>query len=313
MTYLLRRLWQSAAVLLGISLICFLLVRLMPGDPAQLILAQGGIEPSRAAVEQLRGELGLDEPLPVQYTRWMQRVAHFDFGRSFRTKRPVGEELLARLPATISLGLVAWALGIAIALPLGVMAAVRPNGLVDRFGRLFALFGASIPSFWLGLILIYVFAVQLHLLPAMGRGDARNYVLPALTLAAGIAGANSRLLRASMLEVVRSDFVRTARAKGLAEHGVIWGHALKNGLLPLVTATGMTLSRLWGGAVIVETVFGWPGIGKFVVDSIFLRDYQAVQGFVLIMAATVTVGNLLVDLTYRWLDPRIRLSRGLGA
>jgi peptide/nickel transport system permease protein len=310
--YLIRRLWQAAAVLVSISVVCFLLVRLAPGDPAELILSQSGIEPSRAAVAEFRAELGLDEPLPVQYAHWMQRVARFDLGRSFRTKRPVGEELLARLPATLTLGLAAWVVGVGIALPLGVVAAARPNGWADRVGRFLALLGASIPSFWLGLLLIYVFAVQLRLLPAMGRGDLRHYVLPAVTLAVGIAGAHSRLLRASLLEVVRADYVRTARAKGLGERRVLWGHALKNGLLPVVTATGMTLARLWGGAVIVETVFGWPGIGKFVVDSIFLRDYQAVQGFVLLMALTVTVGNLAVDLTYRWLDPRIRLSSTAG-
>jgi peptide/nickel transport system permease protein len=308
--YIVRRVGQTLGVLLAVSVICFLLVRVAPGDPAEIILSQSGVEPSQAAIAQLHVELGLDEPLPVQYALWMQRVARFDLGRSFRTKRPVGEELLARLPATLTLGLAAWALGIAIALPLGVVAAVRPNGWVDRVGRFLAMLGASIPSFWLGLILIYIFAVQLRLLPAMGRGDLRHYVLPAFTLAVGIAGTHSRLLRASMLEVVRADYVRTARAKGLAEAAVIWQHALRNALLPLVTATGMTLSRLWGGAVIVETVFGWPGIGKFVVDSIFLRDYQAVQGFVLLMAVTVTIGNLLVDLTYRWLDPRIRLSDG---
>lgn len=304
------RLVQGVGALCVISLLCFGLVRLAPGDPAYLVLNQSGIEPTPAAVAQLRAELGLDEPVVVQYARWLHQVLQWDLGRSFRTKQPVGAELLARLPATLLLGLSAWILGILVAVPLGIAAAVDANGWLDRLGRVAALLGASIPSFWLGLLLIYVFAVQLRWLPAMGIGDVRHLLLPAVTLAVGVAAPYSRLLRASMLEVLHADFIRTARGKGLPERRVLWEHALKNALPPLVTAMGMGLSRLWGGAAIVEAVFGWPGIGKFVVDSIFVRDYQAVQGFVLLMAVTVLVGNLAVDLLYRGLDPRMRLAGG---
>lgn len=308
--FLARRLAQAPGVLLAISLLCFSLMHLAPGDPAYLILSQSGTEPAPAAVARLRADLGLDRPLPEQYALWLKRVLRFDLGRSFRTRQPVGEELLARFPATLALALSGWALGVGAALPLGIAGAVRPSGWADGAGRLAAVIGAAMPSFWLGLLLIDIFAVQLRWLPAMGRGDLRHLLLPALTLAAGMAGTYARLLRASMLDVLQSDCVRTARSKGLAECRVIWRHALRNALLPLLTATGMTLSRLLGGAVIVETVFGWPGIGKFVVDSIFLRDYQVVQGFVLLMAITVTLGNLAVDLAYRWLDPRIRIPGG---
>jgi peptide/nickel transport system permease protein len=305
--YLAGRLAQAAGALLAISLFCFALVRLAPGDPAYLILAQSGTEPTPEAVAQRRAELGLDQPLPVQYRLWLERLAHLDLGRSFRTRQPISEELLARLPATLSLGLAGWLLGVGLALPLGLAAAAHANGWIDRVGRIVAVLGASLPSFWLGLLLLYLFAVQLRWLPAMGTGDVRHLLLPALTLAVGVAAPYSRLLRATLLEVLGSDAIRTARAKGLPERQVLWGHAFRQALPPLLTLTGLALSQLWGGTAIVETVFGWPGIGKFVVDSIALRDYQAIQGFVLLMAITVLSGNLLVDLAYRWVDPRIRL------
>lgn len=307
-TYLLKRLFYLLPVLLGVSLITFGLINLAPGDPAEMILRAGGVEPTREAVEALREELGLNDPVYIQYGRWLWNAACLDLGKSFRTGQPVAAEILDRFPATLELTCAAMALVVLFALPLGILAALYRHALADHLTRFGALVGASMPGFWLGLVLIYIFAVRLRLLPVMGRGGIEHLILPAVTLAFGMAATYARLLRASMLEVLGQDFIRVARAKGLAEKWVIGRHALKNALLPVVTMLGLSFGHLLGGTVIVESIFAWPGVGKFCLDAIFNRDYPVVQGYALFMAVVFVVVNLVVDLSYRLLDPRVRLS-----
>lgn len=309
--YIARRLLLLVPIWLGITLMAFGLGRLAPGDPARLIAErQADGLPTAAQIEHVRAEYGLDDPLPLQYARWVGNALRGDLGLSFKTGGPVLEELARRFPATLELAVYGMLVGIALALPLGVQAAVRRGSSVDHLSRLIALAGASLPSFWLAFILIIMFAVQLRLLPVAGRGTLRHLVLPAVTLGVALAAPLTRLTRSSMLEVLGEDFVRTARAKGLHERAVILSHALRNALIPVVTVAGMSFGHLLGGAVIVETVFAWPGVGKLVVDSIFDRDYPLIQGYVLFMGTVFVLINLVVDLLYVWLDPRVRLGAG---
>jgi peptide/nickel transport system permease protein len=309
-TYLMRRLFTLPLVLLGISLISFALLNLAPGDPAGILLRlqQPGTEPPREAVLALREELGLDDPLPLRYGRWLLGALRGDLGKSYRSGEPIIVELAQRLPATLLLTGASLALAVLVSIPLSIFAAVRPGSLVDGLSRLLALLGAAVPSYLLALLLILVFGVTLHWLPTIGYGSLQQLVLPALALAAGSSAQLMRLTRATMLEVVQQDYVRTARAKGIRERRVIGVHALKNALLPVITVLGMNLGYLLGGTVIVETIFGWPGVGKYAIDAIFLRDYPVIQGFVLYMAVIFLLVNLLVDLTYRWLDPRLHFG-----
>lgn len=296
--------------MLGVSIITFGLINLAPGDPAELILRYGGVEPAREAVEALREELGLNDPLYIQYGRWLWNVFHLDLGKSFRTGQPVTEEILSRFPATLELAGAALAFMILIALPAGILSALYRHAFIDHLSRIFALFGASLPGFWLGLMLIFFFAVKLELLPVMGRGELQQLVLPAITLGFGLAAVYARILRAGMLDVLGQDYIRVARAKGLKEKWVIGRHALKNALLPAVTLLGMSFGHLLGGAVVVETIFAWPGVGQFAVESIFNRDYPVIQGYALFMAVIFVLANILVDISYVILDPRIRLEGG---
>jgi peptide/nickel transport system permease protein len=309
-TYLMRRLFTLPLLLFGISLISFTLLNLAPGDPARILLRlqQPGTEPPREAVLALRQELGLDDPLPLRYGRWLLGAVSGDLGKSYRSGQPVVVELAQRLPATLMLAGASLALAVLIAIPLGVFAAVRPGSPVDGLSRLLALLGAAVPSYLLALLLILVFGVTLQWLPTIGYGTLQQLVLPALALAAGSSAQLMRLTRASMLEVVQQDYVRTARAKGLREQRVIGVHAFKNALLPVITVLGMNLGYLLGGTVIVEIIFSWPGVGKYAIDAIFLRDYPVIQGFVLYMAVIFLLVNLMVDMTYRWLDPRLHFG-----
>src|SRR5918992_183331 len=309
-TYLMRRLFTLPLLLFGISLISFTLLNLAPGDPARILLRlqQPGTEPPREAVLALRQELGLDDPLPLRYGRWLLRALRGDLGKSHRSGEAVTAELVQRLPATLMLAGTSLGLAMLIGIPSGVFAAVWRGSPLDGLSRLLALLGAAVSSYLLALLLILVFAVTLHWLPIIGYGSLQQLVLPALALAAGSSAQLMRLTRASMLEVVQQDYVRTARAKGLKERRVIGVHALKNALLPVVTVLGMNLGHLLGGTVIVETIFSWPGVGKYAIDAIFLRDYPVIQGFVLYMAVIFLLVNLLVDLTYRWLNPRLNFS-----
>lgn len=308
--YLLKRLIYLLPVMMGVSVITFGLINLAPGDPAEIILRASGAEPTRDAVEALREELGLNNPLYIQYGRWLWDVLHLDLGKSFCTGQPVAGEILYRFPATLELTMAAMCFMIFLAVPAGIFAALYRHALADHLSRVFALAGASLPGFWLGLMLIYYFSVKLGLLPVMGRGGWNHLVLPAVTLGFGMAAVYTRLLRASMLDVLSRDYIKVARAKGLKEKWVIGRHALKNALLPVVTLFGMSFGHLLGGAVIVETIFAWPGVGKFVVDAIFNRDYPVIQGYVLFMSLVFVLANLLVDISYVFIDPRIRLERG---
>lgn len=307
--YLLRRILCLVPVVLGVSVITFGLVRLAPGDPAEMMLRAGGMEPTREAVEALREEMGLDDPVHVQYGRWLRGVLHLDLGTSFRTGSPVAAELLSRLPATLELTAAALVITVLLAVPAGILSALYRHALVDHLSRFCALLGASLPGFWLGLMLIYLFSVKLGFLPVMGRGGPEHLVLPAATLGLGMAASYARILRAGMLETLGQDYIKVARAKGLKEKWVIGRHALKNAALPMITLFGMGIGYLLGGTVIVETVFAWPGVGKFAVDAIFNRDYAVIQGYAFFMALVFVLANLLVDISYVILDPRVRLER----
>lgn len=308
--YLIKRLFYLIPVMLGVSIITFGLINLAPGDPAEIILRSSGVEPTLEAVDALREELGLNDPVYIQYGRWFRDVLHLDLGQSYRTGRPVAEEIFSRFPATLELTVAAIFFMLLISIPSGILAALHRHAFVDHLSRIWALAGASLPGFWLGLLLIYYFSVKLGIFPVMGRGGLDHLVLPAVTLGFGMAATYARLLRASMLEVLGQDYIKVARARGLKEKLIVGRHALKNALLPVVTAFGMSFGHLLGGAVIVETIFAWPGVGKFFVDAIFNRDYPVIQGYALFMAVVFVIVNLLVDIAYVFLDPRIRLERG---
>lgn len=273
-----------------------------------ILQRQTGEPPSAEAVAQLREELGLNAPFLVRYARWTRGAVTGDLGISYRNGSPVMDVLVDSFPNTLRLAVSALILALAISLPLGVLAAVRRNSLADHASRIVALVGTSLPSFVLGYLLILLFAVTFRLLPVAGSDGWRYLVLPAITLGLGEAAALTRLTRASMLEVLAEDYVRTARAKGVPARSVLVRHALRNALNPLVTLSGIRFGRLLGGAVIVETVFARPGIGRTVVDAIQDRDYPTIQGFILVMGTVFVLANLLVDLAYLWLDPRVRLT-----
>lgn len=309
-TYIIRRFLLLIPILIVISLISFSLIHLAPGDPAVVILRAGGVQQiTEEALAQVRQEMGLDDPFLVQYVRWMGRVLQMDFGKSVRTGTPVAELLLTRLPATLQLSGVGMAIALLISVPLGIITAVKQHSLVDQIGRFFAFMGASMPSFWLSLLLIYWFAVLLGWLPALGYGEPKHVVLPAIALSLGIAPTYARLLRSSMIEILNQQYIIVARSKGLKERIVVLKHALRNALIPFVTVFGISLAHLVSGAVVIETIFSWPGIGKLIVDAILTRDYFIVQAFVLISATAFVLINLLVDLSYVVIDPRIRIGQ----
>lgn len=308
--YTLRRISYLFIVMLGVSVMTFALSQLTPGDAAELALSGRGVDPTREAIEAVRLELGLDQPVHVQYVHWLGDVLRGDLGRSFQSGQPVFEEIAGRFPATLQLAAAGLLVMLCIALPAGILAATFKHTILDHLSRFLALVGASIPSFWLGLLLIYFFAVRYNIFPVMGRGSLSHIVLPALALGLGMSATYARLLRASLLEVLGQDHIRVARARGLTERLILVNNALRNALLPVVTAFGMSLGHLLGGTVIIETIFAWPGVGRFVVEAIFNRDYPVLQGYVLFMAIIFVLLNLAVDLSYRFFDPRIRLEGG---
>jgi peptide/nickel transport system permease protein len=313
--YLARRLLQLLPVLLGVSVVIFMVLRLAPGDPAEIML---GSQATKEDLERLRRELGLTQPVHVQYLLWMSHVVRGDLGRSIWRKRPVLTEVLHHYKATIVLTFAALTLSAVGGTTLGVTAAVRPNSLLDRCSAVASLFGASMPVFWLGIVLMVIFALELRWLPASGMfspygggdlGDLlRHLVLPAVTLASATITIIARLTRSAMLEVLGQDYIRTARAKGLVERAVVVRHGLKNALVPIITVIGVQTGVLLGGAVLTETVFAWPGVGTLMVQGILARDFPLVQGCVLVIAMTFVLINLAVDLAYAWLDPRIRYA-----
>jgi ABC-type dipeptide/oligopeptide/nickel transport system permease component len=304
-TYILRRVAQSALTLLGVSVLVFVILRVLPGDPARMLLPDGAPE---SAVLELNRQLGLREPLFVQYGLFLRSVAHGDFGQSFQYRAPALRVVLERLPATVQLTVAAMLVTIAAGVSLGIGTAVRRGTRYDVAGTILAVLGQSLPNFWLGIMLILLFGVALRWLPTSGFAGWTSLVLPAITLAAFPTALVARLTRSSMLEILNRDYIRTGRAKGLAERSVVLRHALRNAAIPVLTVIGLQIGALLGGAVITESVFAWPGMGKLIVDAIFFRDFPVVQT-VLILSATVFVGiNLLVDLLYTIIDPRIRYS-----
>jgi len=286
-------------------------MHLAPGDPAEMVaLARYGQENlNREQIELIRQEEGLDKPLYVQYGRWLLHIVRGEWGNSLSTGEPVWEEILVRFPATLQLTLAALVVSLLIALPLGILAAVKYNTPVDYLATAIALLGVSMPAFWLGLLLMFLFGLSLGWLPVCGYGSLRHLVLPALTLGCGIAAITTRLTRSSMLEVMEQEYIISARARGIRERDILAGHALKNAFIPVVTMLGIQAGHLLEGAVVIETVFAWPGLGKLLVDSIFARDFALIQGCVLFFAVLVVVANLLVDISYLYLDPRIRLEK----
>ncbi|HEX8969207.1 MAG TPA: ABC transporter permease [Chloroflexota bacterium] len=308
--FVVGRLLGTLPVLLILSIGVFLMLHLTPGDPVQIMLGQDADPQSIAA---LRADLGLDQPLPVQYVRWAANAVRGDLGRSIRTHEPVTDAIVSRLPVTIELSLISLGVSLAIGLPAGIIAATRRNTTVDLLSTGVALLGVSLPSFFLGILLILVFALWLRWVPPSGYTpfvqdpvmNLKQMLMPAIALGAALAGIVARLMRSSLLDVLGADFMRTARAKGLSEQASVIGHALRNALLPVVTVVGLQVGALLGGAILIETIFALPGVGRLAVDSIFSRDFPIVQGVVLFLALVRVLSNLAADLVYGRLDPRI--------
>jgi peptide/nickel transport system permease protein len=310
-TLILRRLAAMVPVLVLVTFAVFALMHLTPGDPIDAMMGESF---DAAAKERLRVDLGLDQPIHVQYLTWIGRVLQGDFGRSIRDNEPVIQNVGRRIGVSLQLAAYAMLISLTVAFPIGILSATHRNSPIDGFGTMFALFGICMPNFLIALLLIYVFGVRLGWLPISGYvppvegilGTIRSLTLPAITLGLALAAVITRTLRSSLLETLSEDYVRTARAKGLAEHLVIRRHALKNGLIPVVTILGLQLGTLIGGAVITEFIFALPGVGRLVVSAIFSRDYPLVQGVILLIAIGFVLSNLFVDIVYGWLDPRIR-------
>jgi peptide/nickel transport system permease protein len=304
--YIARRALQTIPVLFGVSVLVFSMLVLIPGDPVRLMLGEFQTTPEQIA--RLRSQLHLDEPLPVQFGRFVWDALHGDLGTSIRTRRPVTTEIADNFPSTLQLAIAGLAVAGITGVSLGVIAAATRHAGLQLGAMLVALIGVSMPSFWLGLLLIFAFSLQIRMFPATGGGDLQHLVLPAITLGLGAAAILARLTRSSMLEVLRQEYVTTARAKGLNDWLVILRHALKNALIPVVTIFGLQFGQLLAGTVVVETVFARPGIGRLIIDGILNKDFPVVQGVVLAIAVSYVLVNLLVDILYAVLDPRIRYA-----
>ena len=302
--YIVRRFFQSLLALLVLSMLIFLMSRLT-GDPTMLMLPD---DATREDMARLRQALGLDRPLPIQYWVFLRNAVQGDFGRSIKGQMPVIDMIKERLPNSIKLAAVALCIAVLLAFPLGVVAAVKKDTALDTVANIVAVLGQSLPQFWVGIVLIQIFAVRLRWLPVAGVGSVAHYVLPAFTLGWFVVAGMMRLLRSSMLDVLGSEFVKLARIKGLPGRKVIWKHALRNALIPVLTFGAIYLAILVTGAILVETVFAWPGIGQLIYQGIVFRDFPVVQAVVLLTAAIVIAVNLLVDITYAYIDPRIRYS-----
>ncbi len=305
--FFLSRLLSAAIAVAGVSCLVFLLIHIVPGDPVEVMLGESAPAADRAA---LRQSMGLDRPLQVQLGHYLSGLLHLDLGQSLHSRRPVREVLQERIPATVKLGLAALAVALLIALPLGILAALKQGSRWDMGAMGFSMLGVSIPNFVLGPILIMVFSVWLGWFPVSGTGGSGALVLPALTLGTALAAILSRMVRSTLLEVLGEDYIRTARAKGLGESAVVLRHALQNAALPVVTILGLQLGTLLGGAVITEMVFAWPGIGQLTVEAIQRRDYPVLQACILVISVAYVLVNTATDLIYALLDPRIRLGDG---
>jgi ABC-type dipeptide/oligopeptide/nickel transport system permease component len=303
--FLARRVLLAIPVLLGVATLVFSLIHLIPGDPVQAMLGDAA---SPESVVELRSRLGLDRPLYVQYAAFLKNAAHGDLGTSLRTNESVTAAIAARLPATFELALAAIFVAVAIAIPAGILAAVWADTSVDHLATTLALLGISMPTFWLGPLLAIVFSVTLGWLPVSGRGTLAHLVLPAVTLGAPLAAVLTRMTRASLIDELRELYVTAARARGLSAARVVLRHAFRNSLIPIVTVLGLQVGAVLTGAVITETIFAWPGVGRLLIQSIGFRDYPLVQGCILLIAVTYVSVNLLTDMAYGFLDPRIRIG-----
>ncbi|MFC4802926.1 nickel ABC transporter permease [Neobacillus sp. GCM10023253] len=301
--YVIRRLLHTVLVVFAISLLIFFSIRLT-GDPVTVMFSAG--EPTKEAIEEVRRNLGLDQPLYVQYLIFLKGLVTFDFGESFRSHMPVMDLIMERAGATLALAIGGTIVSILIAFPVGIISAVKRGSIVDFFGRIFSLIGISFPNFWLGIMLILIFAVNLKWLPSSGFEGPQHLILPSITLGMILSGILARLVRSSMLEVMNQQYVSTAKSKGISDWSVIIKHAFRNALLPTITFLGLQFGSLLGGTVIVETIFSWPGIGRLIIDAINQRDYPVIQGGVIFLAVIMVVVNLIVDLSYSLIDPRIK-------
>lgn len=301
--YVLRRIGLLVPVVLGVVTVVFLIVHLIPGDPVEIMLGEQALAVDK---EALRHEMGLDKPLHLQYVAFLKGLVRGDLGQSLHTKQPVLTSIARRLPATIELAAAAMAVALLLAIPLGLLAAYKKDSLVDQGSMLFALLGISMPNFWLGPLLIIVFSLKLGWFPVSGRGSLAHVVLPAITLGTAMAAILTRMTRASMLDVIQSDYITAARAKGVRESLVVLKHAFRNALIPVVTIVGLQIGGLLAGSIITETIFAWPGIGRLTIQAINARDYPLVQGCVLIIALGYVLVNFATDLLYGLIDPRIR-------
>ena len=317
--YALRRALAAIAVLFGTTVVVFLLLRLIPGDPATAVLltmvtpGADTAQITRGDIDALRAQLGLADPFLVQYLRWLGEILSGNLGTSLRSRQPIAEELADRLPATLELAGAALMVMLLIAIPSGILGALYSGRPADHVTRMLSLVGDSMPGFFLGVLMIYLFAIQLGWLPAIGRSDPAGIVMPALTLGLGVAATTSRLLRASLLDTLAQPYILMAEAKGMPRGVLLFRHALRPALIPVLTSSSLVAGGLLGGAAVIETVFAWPGIGRYMIEAIAGRDYPVIQGFTLTMASLFVVINFAVDLLYRLLDPRIRVeeaSRG---
>ncbi len=310
--YLFRTLISAVPTLFGVITCVFLIVRLVPGDPAVLILGENA---PQEQIRVLRQELGLDRPIHIQYVRYLTQIVRGEFGVSLRTERKVIKEILDVFPYTVELTIVATLISVLIGVPIGVISAKRRNTAIDYFTMTFAMVGVSMPVFWIGVLLILSFSLHLGWFPAIGGGEAGSFlsrmyhlILPSASLGAAASAITARMTRTSLLEILQQDYIRTARAKGLREFKVVGKHALRNALIPVITVIGLNMGRLLGGAIVTEMVFTRPGMGKLLVDAIYARDYPQVQGIIAVFAIMVILINLLVDLSYSMVDPRVELS-----
>lgn len=301
--YILRRVLLLIPVMLGVSLVVFTIMFFTPGDPAKIMLGE------RAPAEEvalLRTQMGLDDPFHIQFFNFVKNAVQGDLGRSLVTKQPVAAEIWARFPATLQLSAAAVLIAILMGIPIGIISATKQYSAFDMISMVIALLGVSMPNFWQGMMMILLLSITIRVLPSSGYGTLAHLVMPAVTIGTSAAAVITRMTRSSMLEVVRQDYIRTARAKGLSERVVINRHALKNALIPIVTVVGLQFGGLLGGAVLTESIFSWPGVGRFMVDAIRTKDYPSVQGGVLMLALTFSIVNLAVDILYAYIDPRIK-------
>lgn len=302
-----KRFLSLIPVLFVITLMAFTLMHAASSDAASILLRKEGVEPTEEAIALKRVELGLDKPLPVQYINWIKGVAHLDFGTSYQSGNPVLKEIVEIFPNTLKLTLLSFGLLLLLTIPVGILSALYPNTWIDYTGRLFSFISVSMPSFWIGMLLLYFFAVRLKWIPVISNGNMSQAFLPALTLTMGFVGSYVRHIRSNVQEIMSEGYIKAAKAKGMKEGAIVTRHIIKNAMVPMITRYGMSFCSMLGGAAIVEAIFSWPGLGGYVLDAIQCRDIPVVQGYVLFLACIVVVMNLLVDILYAVIDPRIKI------